>query len=351
MSLQTIPSTRFRTEALAPDEQFEAWRERISVIFNVAPLEESPAKGFLAEADAFHLGELVWVRTRFAGQRFLRTPQQLRSDWLDHYLVQYYRDGGYIGNAGGDEVRIRPGSVSVLDLARPVHTHATAAECISLVVPRDVMDALVTGTDTLHGTVLDPGSAGLLADHLASLEHRLPLLAETQAPYISRATCDLLAACLLPSLENRERARERVEALQLAKIRQFIDAELASPGLSADDVCRALRLSRSQLYQLFKPFGGVRKYIQARRLLRIHAALTDPRESRSIMALAERYGFSSHAHVTRAFRQHFGYCPSEARAHPVETLQRYRAGMTFEHAIAAGDDGPGFDDWVRTLRA
>ncbi|HEX6928273.1 MAG TPA: helix-turn-helix domain-containing protein [Gammaproteobacteria bacterium] len=347
-SLPTVPSARFATEIFAAEEQFEAWRERISVIFNVAPLEKSAAGGFMAEADAFHLGELVMVKTRFAGQRFVRTAQQIRSDWLDHYLVQYYRDGGYIGEADGDCVEIRPGSVSVLDLAHPVHTRATAAECISLVMPRDVMETLLPAANNLHGLVLDAGSAGLLADHLTSLDQRLPTLAETQAPYVARATCDLLAACLLPSLENLERARERIDTLQLSKIRHFIEKGLASPGLSVESICQSLGISRSRLYELFTPSGGVRKYIQTRRLLRIHAALANPQETRSIMALADDYGFSSHAHASRAFREHFGYSPSEVRDHPAAVLERYRS-MSAAHASAASE-GPGFDDWVRSLR-
>ena len=346
MPHQAIPSTRFHANDYAPDEQFEAWRERISVIFNVAPLEK-PSAGFMAEAEAYHLGELVWVRTRFDAQRFLRTPRQLRADWLDHYLVQFYRDGGYTGDAGGGELAIRPGSVSVLDLARPVHTRATPAECISLVVPRDVMDRLLPGVGGLHGRVLESGAAGLLADHMASLQHRLPALVTAQAPHVARATGELLAACLLPTAGNLDQARAEIEALQLSRIRDYIDRQLASPALSADDICTAVGLSRSNLYQLFKPHGGVRHYIQERRLLRVHAALADPLETRSIMALATDNGFSSHAHLSRAFRQRFGYSPSDVRQHPASALHRRSAMLD---NVAHGHEAPGFDDWVRTLR-
>ncbi|HEX7048549.1 MAG TPA: helix-turn-helix domain-containing protein [Gammaproteobacteria bacterium] len=172
-------------------------------------------------------------------------------------------------------------------------------------------------------------------------------LIEEQAPGVARATGELLAACLLPTTGNLEQARHEIEALQLARIRRFIDQQLGSHELSADDICRAMSLSRSHLYQLFKTHGGVRKYIQTRRLLRIHAALANPAETRSIMALAENFGFASHAHLSRAFRLHFGYSPSDLRHHPVEAL--HRRSDTLGPALHE-HDGPGFDDWVRTLR-
>lgn len=347
MSASIVPSARFATDEFVEDEQFDAWRERISVIFNVAPLGNS--KGFLAEADAFHLGELVMVRTKFAAQRFVRTQKQLRADWLDHYLVQYYRDGGYCGEAGSNEIEILPGTVSILDLAQPIDTRAVPAECLSLVVPRDVMDSLVPNADHLHGVILDPNRAGLLADYLGSLQQRLPGLANEQAPHVARATCELMAACIRPSAENLERAQTPVEALLVARIRRFIDDRIGSPELTPDAICCALHLSRTRLYELFSSTGGVRKYIQSRRLQRMHAALSDPNERVSIMVLAERCGFGSHSHVSHAFREHFGYSPSDVRHNPATAMHRH-AGSLFTSRPHAPDEGPGFDDWVRGLR-
>src|SRR5690606_28383175 len=112
---------------------------------------------------------------------------------------QFYRQGGYVGEVGGKSLEIRPGSVSVLDLAQPLHTHATAAENVNIIVPRDVMAALLPTARDMHGVVLEPGSAALLIDHMESLERRLPELDSTQVAHVARATCDLLAASLLPS--------------------------------------------------------------------------------------------------------------------------------------------------------
>lgn len=118
-------------------------------------------------------------------------------------------------------------------------------------------------------------------------------------------------------------------------------------GITPESIGRALGVSRSRLYALLKPHGGVRRFVQGRRLLWVHAALAAPGPRKSIMALAERYGFGSHAHLSRAFRQQFGYSPSDVREHPAAIL-RSRAALPL-----SGNQGtaPGFDDWIRALRA
>lgn len=348
MTQQRVPTAVFRTEELAVDDQFDAWRERIGVIFEVEPIAATASGGFLAEADAFHLGDMVMTRTQFAPQQFMRGERQLRSDMIDHYLVQFYRQGGYVGEVGGRSLEIHAGSVSVLDLARPLHTHATAAENVNLIVPRDVMAALLPATHDMHGVVLEPGSAALLIDHLESLERRLPELDCMQVAHVARATVDLLAASLLPSKANLERAQQQVQSLRLERVRRFIDSRLGSAALSPKSICRVLALSRSQLYALFETSGGVRAYIQKRRLLRIHAALADPVDARSIATLSAEYGFSSQAQLSRAFRQRFGYAPSDIRR---DANRRFSTAACPTRIHRHGNDNePGFDDWIRGLR-
>lgn len=197
-----IYSTLFASTDLPLEDQFDAWRERMSVVFNVEPVEPSLEEGFVAEAQAFHLGDLILARTRFEAQRFVRTEEQVRSDKLDHYLVQFYNEGGYVGELDGRPIEIKAGTVSILDLTRTTITRASSAECVSLVVPRDVMHDLLPRAVNLHGAVLDAGNGRLLSSYLVSLLRQLPTTEQSQAPHIARATCSLLAACLLPTVNR-----------------------------------------------------------------------------------------------------------------------------------------------------
>lgn len=351
MTGDTVPSTRFDTGGLPEGDQFDAWREAGSGAFEAAPVATAPARGFAAAAKAFHLGEMVLVNARFERQSLVRTSRQVRTDWLDHFLVQYYRRGGHVGHTETGGMKVTAGTVSVVDLGQPLQTRSTDAECVSLVVPRDVMTALLPGADALHGQVLEGACSALLGDHLSSLERRLPAMPAADAPDLARATGHLVAACLRSTDGTSQRPRAHVDELMLARARRFVEAWIDAPPcdreLTADDICCATGTSRSRLYVLFKPQGGVRRYVQGRRLARLHSALADPGERASIMVLAERHGFSSHAHLCRLFRRRYGYSPGELRAKPALVLKaRATQGMP-----DAANDGPGFGDWIRTLRA
>ena len=248
MSGDTVPSTRFDTGGLPEGDQFDAWREAGSGAFEVTPLDAVPGRGFAATASAFHLGEMVLVNARFERQGLERTPRHVRTDWLDHFLVQYYRRGGHAGHAGNDRVVVTAGSVSVVDLGQPLQTRATEAECLSLVVPRDVMTALLPDADALHGQVLAGAGSAVLGDHFSSLERQLPAIPAAAAPQLARATGHLVAACLR-SAGKANHARAQVDELLVARARRFIEAWIDSPPcereVTVDDVCHATGTSRS----------------------------------------------------------------------------------------------------------
>lgn len=70
---QKLPFSLFTTEHLRPRDQFDAWRDSVSVIFDAAPLPERGSEsGFRASVRAYHLGSLLVSQVEFDAQRFLR---------------------------------------------------------------------------------------------------------------------------------------------------------------------------------------------------------------------------------------------------------------------------------------
>ena len=317
-SLQPLPSTFFSTSQATGEDRFEAWRASISVIFDVAPLAQgAPVEGFQAQVEGFHLGQLLLGDLRFGAQRFARSHARAAHDGLDHYLVQWYRQGGFIGQHGdGDDLQVRSGDVVVFDMARTQHTVAQDSHVLSLIVPRALGDAAFAGDANLHGTVLRSDSVfgGLLADHLAALHRRLPTIGMAQADDVVRATTHMLAACLRPSQRTLAEAQSGIEAVTLERIQRHIARHLGAP-LTPEALCQAFGISRHRLYQLFEPLGGVARYVQQRRLQRAFQTLSNPAYRRLRVAdVATRLGFSSEAHFSRAFRSTFGHTPSDVRA-------------------------------------
>ena len=127
------------------------------------------------------------------------------------------------------------------------------------------------------------------------------------------------------------------------RVRRFVENNLASSDLTVEQICRQVGTSRTRLYQIFEQEGGVHHYMQRRRLLSAHAALSDPSNRQQIVDIAFAVGFSSAAHFSRAFSKEFGYSPREARN---LTTPHYRGQAA---SPASADGAPSFDEWLRTL--
>jgi len=232
-------------------------------------------------------------------------------------------------------VTLRPGEVGLFDLARPVANLVTDSSSLRVMLPREAVDGLVPGGALAgHGARLSGGAAAVLATFMEALLQNLPALEMAQAVAMERAMVELAAACLAPSRARREMAAATIDASLLLRARAHIEGRLADEALSPDSVALALGLSRSALYRVFAPLGGVSGYIQARRLAKVKALLADPREGRRISELAYLHGFADEAHFSRAFRRTFGISPREWRAE--------RGG-----ARASAGEAPLYQAWVR----
>lgn len=342
-----LPSSLFTTSPLKARDQFDAWHESISVIFDVDPLEGySPDRGFAASVRAFHLGSLLLSQVDFEGQHFVRDRHRSVVDGLDHYLVQLYAKGGLIGTANDDERRLDGGDVQILDLTQANITRAEASGTIAIVVPREALDQALPKASALHGLILrgDRGAGGLLADYMRSLIRRADTMTMAEASAVAEATTGMIAACARPTAETVMRARMALDTTMLERIQRHIAASLQSPGLHPEALSALFRISRSRLYRLFEPLGGVAAYIQEQRLIQAHATLSDPAQHhRRIYEIAFALGFTSEAHFSRLFRSTFGRSPSDVRARAHEVF----AGMSRQELNGAA--GGGYEDWLRNF--
>jgi AraC-like DNA-binding protein len=341
-----LPFSLFTTDPVRRREQFDAWRESISVLFDVAPLEgHRPDRGFAASVRAWHLGGLLLSQVDFEGQHFRRDKRRSAVDGLDHYLVHLYAKGGLVGTGNDDERRVRGGDVQIVDLTQSDITRADASGTVAVVVPREVLHQALPAVGSLHGVTLrgDQRTGGLLADYMRSLVNRADSLTMADASAVAEATTGMIAACLKPTVETMMQARASLDRTMLERIQRHIVANLHSPGLHADALSALFRVSRSSLYRLFEPLGGVAAYIQEQRLIRAHADLSDPTQHhRRIYEIAFALGFQSEAHFSRLFRSTFGMSPSDVRARAHEVF----AGMSPQEALRATG---GYEDWLRSF--
>lgn len=192
---------------------------------------------------------------------------------------------------------------------------------LMLFVPRDFCAGAAHVLGAAEFSAIDTAMGRLLSDYFIGLANRLPAVEAENLPELVGATQAMIRACVLPSSGNIEEAQAPIARvlLEIARVllesaRRIVHSKLFDPSFNAKALHRDLAISRSVLYRMFEPFGGVMHYLQHQRLLDAHAALADPNDKRRIIEIAEQRCFSDGSEFSRAFRGAFGYTPSEVRA-------------------------------------
>lgn len=99
---------------------------------------------------------------------------------------------------------------------------------------------------------------------------------------------------------------------RLPRILRCIEEELCDPALGTDALQRRFFVSRPTLYRMFRPLGGVARYIRERRLLLAHRRLREE-PGCTITFLLYDLGFESERQFQRAFQGRFGMSPASWR--------------------------------------
>ena len=343
---QAVPSLSFDSATFpSAEDAFWAWRDLVSVVFDIAAPGPQAVAGFSCCMRAWHPGPLLISRARSSAQHFRRAGPAIARGGIDHYLVQPNLSGGFSGNADGREIAVRPGDISVLDLVRPMYSSASGSDSISLLIPRVLLAPMLKAPDDVHGAVLsgETGCGMILGDHMQSLVARIPAMSMPDCASLLAGTVALIAGCIGATPQVQGLAAQEVRVALLVRIRRHIDQHLADADLTAQTVCERFGLSRSSLHRLFEVSGGFARYVQERRLRRCFAEIVGP-GSKRIADVAFAWGFNNESVFSRAFRRMFHVSPRQARA----AAQQHRGGGAHQPAWGRTSGNP-LADWVLGL--
>jgi AraC-like DNA-binding protein len=333
----------FSNESLPHGQRLEAWNARFRSLNDVSVPDPS-ASNLLVRNENWLLGGMLFSTNMVAGCRFERRAAHLRKDGLDHWVVRTLRQGHNRMMIGGTCHHLMPGQPFLFSLSEPWSSEWTDGSWLSLCLPRDAFPDIAAGLASLGVGPLAGEGARLFADYLLMLEQHLRDAPAERVPLLADATRAMLAACLLRNVAPRAVTPEAVGAAQFERVRALVRQHLASPLLNAERLARMLGMSRSVLYRLMEPHGGVACYIQTLRLRVAHALLSDPALAAFPVAqLAERVGFFDASSFSRAFRAAFGYSPREARTAAM-------AGMRLPGRLAGPEAEREVEDFGRLLR-
>jgi AraC-like DNA-binding protein len=300
-------SVDFSTLEFPAADQFDVFREAHRDAAE-GELVSSRSPSFPARQMVWDLNTMIFTYTKYPGAGATHRWRHLKRPKIDHwYLMFPFRFA-----SSGNRNELPAASPSLHCLAKPFELETSAEGYVALFVPRDTL-GLAPVLDQMANARFDDGIGSLLTDYLVLLNRSLPELRITELPTVVEATRSLLAVCMAPSMERLVNARNPIDMTLLERARVLIGRRLLDRNLTPESLCGDLRVSRSRLYRLFEPTGGIYAYIRRQRLIQARDALWDNADMRSVGQIAEHWGFVDPSAFSRSFKHEFGMSPKEAR--------------------------------------
>lgn len=304
------------TKDIPARQQFDAWRSISVPYLDTAKPRRTPEDGFEATGRALAFGSFMFYGASLPAYDYSRSAARIRRDSLDHWIVAICRNGTQRQRSGDVEITMRPGTPYVFTMANQFEAkrEGERIEWLSLFVARDAVPELEGALTASLYRPVEGALGGLLAGTIASISDVLDDLAPEDLPRLASATQAVLSAAMGTAAAGRRMAGPQVEHIQLARVKRLIRENIGAATLGPARLSAAAGMSRSQLYRLFEPLGGVARHIQRERLAVARRRLADPAEREGIARIAEAAGFFEPSTFSRAFRQEYGVSPREFRA-------------------------------------
>ena len=294
----------------------------------------------------WQLPRAVLAGVKSVAQSLARGPAEIARG--GDQLVLYAQVAGELdANYAGRDWKIGPGDVAIIDYSREIVSRSTDFTIMYLMVPRDMVPPMFLAP-SVHGTVFAAasGQGRLIFRTMETLLETMDTLTLAEADAAVDALLTLVAGMLEGAVAREAGGSEGGDAMR-DKALGFIDRNLQNPELSPALLEASLPLSRSSLYRLFEPLGGVRNAILQRRLDRSMRVLLNGGGARpALRQIARDHGFASEDQFSRAFRTRFGITPNQfydmVRRQDQAGLaaQAERAGFTNLHAWIQHMTGP-----------
>ena len=287
------------TSSVPAGEQFDlcrTWNEGLADF----QLLQDAGPSFQVRQRMWQLGDLALVTAEYPGSSYDVRWEHRKRPLLDDFML-------YVPFSRSPDGTMSTGKPGMKCLALPGVRSGKDDLFVALFLPRTLVaidPSMIEANDaTLH----------FLAEYMLLLHRSLPALREADIPHIVTATANLFEAALAPSDDHLAAARAPVAAVTAARVTQVIMERLSDHDLTPDKLCRAAGVSRSRLYRILEPAGGISNYIRRKRLLKTRDALADSSDRRTISTIAEEWGFTDASAYSRMFKSEFGLSPKEAR--------------------------------------
>ncbi|MEL6826812.1 MAG: helix-turn-helix domain-containing protein [Pseudomonadota bacterium] len=299
----------------------DAWIDTCATIFGIAPLNKDDARKDYNSASWF-MDPITISNSHYYSMAAERRNWHINEAGAQIHVHPYAYSCASVESAGLP-VECATGAITLLDYCRPFTSLHTDNECHSFFVPHDAIN--YRPSDAPHALAYSAHSqiGQLIGREMDNLLAQLKGGATMIAPADVRRFLGCIEVAMSPETASKSATAQFRESLKRA-IQLFIEQRLDSPNLSATLILQNFAVSRASLYRLFDVEGGVRNYINHRRLVGAVTELAGtPRTRGQIHRVSERWGFSSDASFNRMVKREYGVTPGALFQMPVQFAETF----------------------------
>jgi AraC-like DNA-binding protein len=289
---------------------FATFRRNSAAICTVSLAQGAKASDFRFHSTAYQLPHATLARVSCSAHVMHRGAREIAAGRRQIMLFALIR-GEVTSEIENGRRFIAAGDVSLFDYARGYHSTVTDFEMVAVFAERDRVPPVFRLPEA-HGAILPAagGAARLLRQQLAALHDAAGALSLGEATSAINGVFETAAVALTEALARERAAAFGPDAALVEKALAIIDANLAARDLTPQRLGKELGLSRSSLYRLFEPLGGVGAVVLQRRLDRaVGVILGETSRQPNWRKIAANHGFASEAHFARAYRARFRVTP------------------------------------------
>lgn len=245
-------------------------------------------------------------------ERLPREPEKISQD---AYFAVVLLSGDYSLQQDGREVVLRPGDMTIYDATRPHRIFCPGRfSKLILSIPRSGLRERIVGVE--HCSALripgDRGAGAVTAAFLTACAEQAGDLSATQVAALSENCLDLLAISL-STVRPAAAAASRGRPAALARIKSFVERNLADPNLDPEMVATGVGMSTRYINDILSDDdASLMRYVLGRRLEKCRRDLAAPVGTEiQITDVAFRWGFNDLSHFSRSFKEKFGCSPRD----------------------------------------
>jgi len=297
----------------------EAWRKVVSAIHVHFDFDAPDPDAFTGSIVEHELGPIRIYEIAASAHQVRRTPAHVAYGETPRTLVTMHEAGDGEVEQEGRVHHLQPGDFTVLHSMRPftLRFPGDMKEHVVSIPAQMLSNELIASRSLSAISIPCRTGIGRIARELVS--STLACVADLSGAEKERLARSLIEVFNIVAGSVLDRAGNDLTdagSYQTERIKLYISENLRDPDLSAGRIATAMGISQRYMNKLFEDEGAtVGRMLLARRLYGCKNDLEDPfKRGKSVTEIAYAWGFNSASHFSRAFRQHFGMSPREARA-------------------------------------